>query len=457
MPSKQLLWRLRRWYCVSPDTPSQQTLPPETYEWSVGVVHRKWDVPKDRLGTSKDDSVPTLADMRSFLFIGLWLLALSTNAQVASDYYGNPVDTSLYSLALAQTRQLTVILPTTFNPKRKTKYPLILVFDRQNKAIFRQLFESINYLNRFDEIPEAVIVGLTTDPQQRNLETSLPAQNSKAEGEQLIQFVFDQLVPWLETTYHTGACRILVGHSRFGYFTTAMMCRRADQLSGVISLSPFFKEAGENWVDSVATRFSAERPLAHPLFYRFITGDSLTDTPDYGLMKAKLSQARLQSSFDWQGYAFYQAKHMVVPGLGVMPSLLDIFHSWSATADSLSFYWKSAQRPSYADFKRRMQGVYGQEIGLGLARLNGLGSGYNTEKQYDQARVYWQQVVEDYPFYTPVYIDMAETYLAQHQSKEAARYLRQGLVSLESNHFLPVATQALLRKQLRQKLDRLSP
>ena len=313
---------------------------------------------------------------------------------------------------------MTIILPTTFNPKRKTKYPLILVFDRQNRAIFRQIFESINYLNRFDEIPEAVIIGLTTDPRQRNLETSLPTQNTKAKGEQLIQFVFDELIPWVEATYNTGACRTLVGHSRFGYFTTAMMCRRAEQLSGVISLSPFFTETGQNWVDSVATRFSADRPLAHPLFYRFITGDSLTDTPDYGLMKTKLSKARLQPGFDWQGYAFYQAKHNVVPGLGVMPSLLNIFQSWSATADSLSFYWKSAQHPSYADFKDGMKRVYEQEISLGLARLNGLASGFNTEKQYDLARLYWQEVLTDYPFFTPVYLDMADTYLEKKHSKE---------------------------------------
>ena len=160
-----------------------------------------------------------------FFFICTHLVS----AQVGSEYYQNPTDTTLYSKAFGQNRKLTIVLPTTFNSAKKTKYPLIIVFDRQNRAIFRQIVESINYLNRFDQIPEAVIVGVTTDPEQRNDETSLLFQRKTAKGEELIQFVFDELVPWSRQTYNTGSCRTLIGHSRFGYFTTVMMFRQAEK------------------------------------------------------------------------------------------------------------------------------------------------------------------------------------------------------------------------------------
>lgn len=395
--------------------------------------------------------------MRNFFLLSLlWLLGPATNAQVASDYYRNPADTSLYSTALAQTRQLTIILPTTFNPNRKTKYPLIIVFDRQNKAIFRQLVESINYLNRFDEIPEAVIIGITSASEQRDLETSLPTDQPKAKGEQLIRFVFDELVPWSETNYNTGACRTLIGHSRFGYFTTVMMCRQADKLSGVISLSPFYTQGKSNWVDSVTTRFAKKQPLAHSLFYRFVTGDSLTDTPEYSLMKTALTKTQLHAHFDWQAYAFYKANHMVVPGLGVMPCLLDIFHEWSLMADELTPHSKSAPKISYEAFKIKTKQVYGEEVGLGLARLNGLGSKYTASQQYDKALFYWKQLIDDYPFFTSTYVDVADIYSVQGQPKEAAKYLQDGLQSLQSNTFLSVKAQEQLRQAIQQKLDRLA-
>lgn len=393
--------------------------------------------------------------MRPFLFVLFILLTHVSQAQVESEYYRNPADTTLYSKALGQNRRLTVILPTTFNPAKKTKYPLIIIFDRQNRAIFRQIFESVNYLNRFDQIPEAIIIGVTTTPGQRNDETSLLFQRKSAQGEQLIRFVFDELIPWSERTYNTGACRTLIGHSRFGYFTTAMMCRQAENLSGVISLSPFYTEGKANWVDSVTTRFSPTHPLTHKLFYRFVTGDSLIDTPDYARMKKALSQTRLQPAFDWAGYSFYKAKHNVVPGLGVMPSLMDIFSQWSLMGDSLSPFRPLSTRLPYTDFKDRTQSIYGQPISLGLARLNGLGSEYYGEKQYEMARLYWLEILSDYPFFTPVYVAIADSYLAQGRPKDAIEYLRKGVASLEANRFLSPQTQAELAKDIQQKLDSL--
>ncbi|OUJ67372.1 alpha/beta hydrolase-fold protein [Hymenobacter crusticola] len=396
---------------------------------------------------------PTLlATPRLLLLIVLCLVGLPARAQTKSDYYQNPTDTTLYSRALAQPRQLTVILPTTFNPARKTKYPLILVFDRQNQDIFRQLYESINYLTRFDAMPEAVIVGLTSSPSQRNRETSLPADMAGARGEELLRFVFDELLPWCAATYHTGACRTLIGHSRFGYFSTVMMCRQATQLSGVIALSPFYQQGRANWVDSVTTRFAPTQPLARRLCYRFVTGDSLSDTPGYARMHAALRRAKLHPNFDWGGAAFYQAKHHVVPGLGVLPALLDIFQPWSATADAFSSYPPVGTQLAYAAFQAKMQQVYGEEMSLGLARLNGLGNEYNAEKQYDKALFFWRQLLDEYPFFSATYVDIAELLLVQGQRKEAKRYLERGLQSLRANRFLPAPAQAQLAQTMQQKL-----
>ena len=372
-------------------------------------------------------------------------------AQAGSEYYRSPLDTTLYSKPLAQVRKLTVILPTTFNAARKTKYPLIVVFDRQNRGIFRQVFESIDYLTRFDAMPEVIIIGITSE-RQRTLETSLRSENEKATGEEMIRFVFEELVPWCEKTYNTGKCRNLIGHSRFGYFTTVMMCRQAQQLSSVVALSPFYKQGQANWIDSVTTRFAPGKPLAHKLFYRFVTGDSLSDTPDYARMQAALRRAPLHPNFDWDAHAFYKASHNVVPGLGVMPALLDIFHDWSAGANNFSPYSPQAANASYKGFLNRMRDVYGAEIGLGVARLNGLGNEHYNQKRYDKALVFWQELLADYPFFTPAYLNVADTYLALKQPKQATRYLQQGLQSLRSNAFFPASTQKELAQKIQQKL-----
>jgi hypothetical protein len=392
--------------------------------------------------------------VKTLLLLLVCFYSLKGFAQGSSEYYRSPLDTTLYSQSLAQARNLTVILPTTFNVIRKTKYPLLIVFDRQNRGIFRQMVESIDYLTRFDAMPEAIIIGVTSG-QQRTLETSLRSKNGKATGEELIRFVFEELMPWCEKTYNTGKCRNLIGHSRFGYFTTVMMSRQAQQLISVISLSPFYRQGQANWVDSVTTRFAPGKPLVHKLFYRFITGDSLSDSPDYARMQAALRMAPLHPNFDWDAHAFYKASHNLVPGLGVMPSLLDIFHDWSAWATTFSPYSPKAASASYEDFKKRMRNVYGEEIGLGIARFNGLGNEYYNGKKYDKALFFWKELLADYPFFTPVYLAVADTYLALNQPKQAARYLQQGLQSLRSNAFLPASSQKELAKKIQQKLTEL--
>ncbi|HEX8504145.1 MAG TPA: hypothetical protein VF630_02170, partial [Hymenobacter sp.] len=102
------------------------------------------------------------SNVKTFFLLLVCFYSLEGFAQGGSEYYRSPLDTTLYSKSLAQVRKLTVILPTTFNVTRKTKYPLIIVFDRQNRGIFRQTVESIDYLTRFDAMPEAIIIGVTS-------------------------------------------------------------------------------------------------------------------------------------------------------------------------------------------------------------------------------------------------------------------------------------------------------
>lgn len=377
---------------------------------------------------------------------------VNANAQDEIEYYSDPIEKNIYSHSFLKNKNVTLILPTTYNKNRKKKYPLIIVFDRQNKSIFKQICESIIYLNRFDEIPEVIIVGITSDPKDRTLETTFKSENKNGRGEEMTNFVFNELIPWCESNYNTGFCRTIIGHSRFGYFTTSLMCSQYENLTGVISLSPFFYQKNLSLVDSVISNFSQSNKLQNRIYYRFVTGDSLSDTSDYYSMKKALAKTPLSSKFDWEAYAFYNAKHNVVPGLGVMPSLLSIFNSWSTLADELSPYKRSTDTLSYTKYLKQTKIDYGEELNLGLARLNGLGSDFFNKKRYPEARFFWEELLRDYPFYSPIYLDLTEVFLAEGKKKQAIKTLQKGLLSLKSNKFLPKKLQDIIRANMLNKL-----
>lgn len=374
--------------------------------------------------------------MRAIISICLFLLlACPASGQSASEYYRSPVDTVLFSRYLNEARPVTILLPRTFSPEKETKFPLIIVFDRQNKRIFRQIFEDINYLVSFDELPEAVIIGISTENNQRRyLETSFLASDEKAAGEKLTDFLYEELIPWAESRFNCGSSPVFIGHSRFGYFTSYLLTAKITALTGVVSCSPFFLESRVNLVDSLRRRLESTR-LEHTVYYRFITGDSVTDTKEYLLMKSFLESSRPDPRFNWKGLAFYDAKHMAVPGLGVMPSLLEIFDYWSEEMSKVLRDSSAFSEAVYSRFRQKMKQHYGSEIGLGLAVLNGIGYKFYNARRYAEARAAWGTLLQEYPAFTGAYISMARSYLKEGDKKTALGLYRKAQKGLDGNTF----------------------
>jgi hypothetical protein len=343
--------------------------------------------------------------------------------QSESEYYKSPTDTILTSKYLNEKRGITVILPKNFSKAKASQYPLIIVFDRQNKRVFRQIFESINYLVSFDEMPEAVIIGVSTENNYNRVrETSLLSSMDNAKGENLINFLYQELIPWAHTELNCSKNIIFIGHSRFGYFSSYILTNKLNDLTAVISCSPFFKENNVNIVDSLKSKLATQQ-LSHTVYYRFITGDSLTDLKDYPLMKSFLTHTKVPNKFNWKGMEFYDAKHMAVPGLGVMPSLLEIFDYWS---DEMNIIFNDSIHPLnktvYESFQQKMKTQYGDKIGLGLAVLNGIGYKYYRDQHYAEARQAWNIVLEEYPMFANAYVSIAKTFSKEGNKASAIAY-----------------------------------
>jgi enterochelin esterase-like enzyme len=374
--------------------------------------------------------------------------------QTESEYYKSSTDTIFNSKCLNEKRGITVILPKNFSKTKSTKYPLIIVFDKQNKRIFRQIFESINYLVSFDEMPEAIIIGIssTDNNYKRVLETSFKPSMDKAKGESLINFLYDELIPWAETELNCNKNRLFIGHSRFGYFTSYLLTNKLNDLTAVISLSPFFKEKNINVIDSLKSKLATQK-LNHKVYYRFVTGDSMTDTKDYSQMKSFLSNTKNVKNFNWKGLAFYDAQHMAVPGLGIMPSLLEVFDYWSNEMNKVLKDNKAQfSNAEYEKFQQKMKIQYGDKIGLGLSVLNGIGFKYYNNKKYNEAIQTWNIVIEEYPMFTDAFINIGNAYLKEDNKQSALESYEKAKQSLISNTFYSNTERLELLKDIEESI-----
>lgn len=372
---------------------------------------------------------------RLVFFILFSCFGFSVAGQSQSEYYQSSIDTVVGSKILNENKKITVILPKGFSKSKASKFPLIIVFDRQNKKIFRQIYESINYLVSFSEMPESVIVGVTTDDNKRTYETLLSTSSKKGYGEKNSDFIFNELIPFVEKEYNINDCKVLIGHSRYGYFTSYLLSKHLTNLTAVISCSPFFLEPNVNLVDSLKNKILKE-PLKHPFYYRIIYGDSATEPNQLALMKNFLNKSNLPQYFNWKDLAFPKANHMTVPGLGVMPSLLDIFNFWSNESKKILSENKIDFNPiEYESFMQKMTKHYGDKIGLGLNELNGIGYKYYNEKKYIEARKTWNILLEEYPNFSYAFLSIGKSYMKENNKQNAVNFFEKAKQNLTNNLF----------------------
>jgi predicted alpha/beta superfamily hydrolase len=372
----------------------------------------------------------------------------SLYGQTKSEYYSEGTDTIIFSKFLNENKKITINLPKTYNTYRDSKFPIILIFDRQNNKNYRQIFEIINYLVSFDEIPESIIIGISSDNHSnRYLETSLTISNINAKGENFERFIFEELIPWTEKEYNASKIRTIIGHSRFAYLSTYFLTKRIHEISAVVAISPFYTQKNVNIVDSLKVKLLNTK-LNNKVYYRFITGDPITDSKDYDIMNEYLTKNEIGSNFNWKGYTFNNVQHMAVPGLALPPSLIDIFDVWSEKITEIQRSKISLSKQKYSEFKNEIKAHYGYEIGIGLAVLNGIANSYYNEAKYIDAIVVWEILLKDYPMFTYSNIDISKAYLKLNDNVNAKKFLNQAKLELVQNKFYSIEEKQNIENEI---------
>lgn len=133
-------------------------------------------------------------------------------------------------------------------------------------------------------MPASIIVGINSEMERRTLETQFAINDRNGIGDKNEQFILKEVLSGLRKKYNCLNYSLLIGHSRYGFFTTNMFIHHAEEIDAVVSFSPFFKEGKINLVDSLAT--IKNQPFKHRRYYRFAIGNDYPD--DYYLMSTML-------------------------------------------------------------------------------------------------------------------------------------------------------------------------
>jgi hypothetical protein len=180
----------------------------------------------------------------------LLLLLLGTTASGATDmqYLQGLGDTRYHhieSAGIERGYHIYVMLPAGYKESSDDEYPTIYLLD--GGELFPLFAAYYRYLNFGEEIPDAIIVGISygsdtaEDGNFRSTDYTAPSSEREYWGgaEKFQMFLSDDLVPFIESTYRSRVDRrIIFGQSIGGQFVLYTAMTKPDLFWGHIASNP---------------------------------------------------------------------------------------------------------------------------------------------------------------------------------------------------------------------------
>ena len=159
--------------------------------------------------------------------------------------YSQTTYKTINSSRLKQTRELKIQLPRNYDSNTGKTYPLILVLD--GDYLFEPMAGNVDYYSYWDEIPEAIVVGVNQvetreDDSLYDEEQFLPTLT----GADFFEFLGMELLPQLRKGYRTSNFVVIAGHDLTANFINYYLFKENPLFHAYISLSPDLAPEMEN-------------------------------------------------------------------------------------------------------------------------------------------------------------------------------------------------------------------
>jgi len=152
----------------------------------------------------------------------------------------------IHSDVLDEERVLNVYLPASYSVDRSKEYPVIYLLDGSSDEDFIHVsgivqFASFPWINR---IPESIVVGIANVDRKRDF--TYPS-NSKIDqeefptsgySERFINFLENELHPFIDSAFRTTATRTIIGQSLGGLLATEILFKKPQLFDNYVIVSP---------------------------------------------------------------------------------------------------------------------------------------------------------------------------------------------------------------------------
>lgn len=185
------------------------------------------------------------------------ILIVAVSSRLQAQFVKTPVtfgETTVFpSKVLDEDRRVNVYLPPLYAENPEKKYPVVYILDGGVEEDFFHLTSLLRFSAQawVDRFPEAIVVGIENVNRRRDFtfavpnldflaEEGFPKTSFVAHGQsaKYIQFLGEELKPFIEGTYRTEDRSVVIGESLAGLLATEILLKKPTLFTDYIIISP---------------------------------------------------------------------------------------------------------------------------------------------------------------------------------------------------------------------------
>jgi predicted alpha/beta superfamily hydrolase len=323
----------------------------------------------------------------------------------------------LHSDVLNEDRFALIYTPVGYENGDQS-YPVLYLLDGPRH--FHHATGILQFMNQQGIIPPMILVGISNTDRTRDMSPT-PATGENASNypnsggaPEFLQFIREELMPFVETNYRTKPYKILVGHSFGGLFTMFTFLSEPQAFDAYIAISGTYW-----WDNNLLSRMAGNFLPEHPKNNKFLffsmgdEGDRMVNSVN-GFVDVLKKNAL--PSLRWKYNFMKKETHGTIVHRSIYDGLEELYDGWRYPND-LNIATLEDVEKHYSELSDR----FGYEIKVPEVVINVMGYAALQNSNLEKAITIFKKNVEMYPKSANVYDSLGEGYEADGQLTLAAQ------------------------------------
>jgi len=321
------------------------------------------------------------------------------------------------SAILDEERTILVNLPDDYDVSQR-RYPVLFLLD--GDAHFHHVTGIVHFLTTRNMIPPMIVIAIPNIDRTRDFSPTTVDQRPTSGGaDKFLEFFREELIPYVDSHYHTHDYRIIVGHSLGGVFAIYALLTQPDVFNAYIAISPSLGYDNDLLLKKAPAILEKSPELKKFLF--MTVGNEPRYIPRLEAF-SKILEEKAPQGLEWKYTYMEKEDHVSVTHRSIYDGLETLYQDWRVSESLIQKGLHGIQ-----DHYKTLSEKFGYEIPVLPRVYNLLGYDLIQKKKIDEAIEVFELCINAYPLYWYAYGNLGYCYMLVGNKELAIKNLEKAL------------------------------